>query len=58
MSGRPLPYPYTTGSQIMQFPYKFYFNNNWLYKALPIGFLICVPIFYKIQVSSLCIQWI
>ena len=36
----------------MQFPYKFHFNNNWLYKVLPIGFLLSVPIFYKIQVLS------
>ena len=50
--GRPLPYPYTTGAQLMQFPYKFNFNNNWLYRSLPIGFLICIPTFYKFQVTS------
>ena len=50
--GRPLPYPNILGAQMMQFPYRFYYQNNWLYRALPIGLLVCIPIFYKIQVAS------
>jgi hypothetical protein len=30
MSGRPMKYPYTLGAQVMQFPYKFHFANNWI----------------------------
>ena len=32
VGGRPLPYPYTFGAQIMQFPYKFHWNNSWWVK--------------------------
>ncbi|QQP56219.1 Uncharacterized protein FKW44_000809, partial [Caligus rogercresseyi] len=28
MSGRPLPYPYTLGSQFMQMPWKWLYANN------------------------------
>jgi hypothetical protein len=34
--GRPLPYPYTTGAQLMQFPWKFYYKNNWLFRFDPV----------------------
>jgi len=48
----PLPYPYTNGAQIMQFPYKFHFNNCWVVKAWVLGLALSAPIFYKIQIAS------
>ena len=29
---RPVPYPYTMGAQLTQFPWKKYYDHNWLFK--------------------------
>jgi len=48
----PLPYPYTTGAKINAFPFKFHFNNNWVFKAWCLGVVLTAPIMYKIQIGS------
>eukprot|EP00093_Oithona_nana_P002453 02453.XXX_24188_23845_1 [CDS] Oithona nana genome sequencing. len=53
VASRPLPYPYTLGAQIMQFPYKFHFQNSWWVKCLVAGALINIPFFWKIQNASM-----
>lgn len=30
--GRPMKYPYTYTAKIARFPYKFYFQNSWLFR--------------------------
>jgi len=48
----PLPYPYTFGAKIKSFPWKFHYNNFWLYRAWGLGFIITLPIMYKIQMAT------
>lgn len=47
--GRPMKFPYTLSAKIAQFPFKHYFNNQWIWRYGAISCLICLPIFYKIS---------
>ncbi|KAK2583061.1 hypothetical protein KPH14_009094 [Odynerus spinipes] len=49
---RAMKYPYTLTAQIMQFPYKHYWNHSWLFKYWIIGSIFVAPIFWKIQKLS------
>jgi len=51
MRGSPktMKYPYTLGAQIAQFPYKFYWDNNWNFKYYIIAVIASFPVFYKIN---------
>ncbi|XP_012285448.1 uncharacterized protein LOC105702446 [Orussus abietinus] len=51
-AGRPMKYPYTYAAKIAQFPYRYHFNNSWLFKYHLIACLVCFPIFLKIQNMS------
>jgi hypothetical protein len=31
-AARKMAYPYTLGAQVMQFPFKYYYNNSWVFK--------------------------
>ncbi|CAH1375833.1 unnamed protein product [Tenebrio molitor] len=42
---RPMKYPYTWAAKIAQFPFKFYFENNWVWRYYPVGCLLSVPVF-------------
>lgn len=46
---RHMKYPYTLGAKIAQFPYKYYYKNNWIFRYYPIGFITCLPIFWYIN---------
>ncbi|KAG4068634.1 hypothetical protein HA402_002325 [Bradysia odoriphaga] len=47
--GRPMKFPYTFSAKIAQFPYKFYFQNQWIWKFYAVGVLVSIPVFYKIS---------
>lgn len=54
MSDAPAPprhmkYPYTLGAKIAQFPYKFYFKNNWIVRYYCFSLVLCIPIFKSIS---------
>lgn len=54
MSDAPAParhmkYPYTLGAKIAQFPYKFYFKNNWIIRYYAFSLVLCIPIFKSIS---------
>ncbi|XP_031833628.1 reduction of Rh1 [Nomia melanderi] len=51
---RRMIYPYTLSAKIAQFPYKLYLThkNTWLFRFFPLGILMTLPIFYKIQKLS------
>lgn len=51
-NSRQMKFPYTFSAKIAQFPIKFYINNNWLWKYYLYGFLVSIPIFYKIHQMS------
>lgn len=46
---RPMKFPYTFTAKIAQFPYAFHIKNNWLYRYYCYGFLVSLPVFYKIH---------
>lgn len=53
--GRPMRFPYTLSAKIAQFPFKFYINNNPLWKYWVIGIIASIPVFYKIdRAGKLC----
>lgn len=47
--GRPMKFPYTLSAKIAQFPFKFYYNNNWLFKYYIFGLVVSLPVFMKIS---------
>ena len=49
---RPMKYPYTFSAKIAQFPYKFYWNNNWMFRYYPYGVLAALPVFVYISRKS------
>lgn len=49
---RRMEYPYTWTAKVVNFPWKFYFTKQWLWKTLPFGLLITSPLFYKISQAS------
>lgn len=51
-TSRQMKFPYTFSAKMVQFPAKFYINNNWMWKYYCFGFLVSLPIFYKIQRMS------
>ena len=46
--GLKMKYPLTFTDCLAMFPYKHYYNNSWLYRWLPLGFALSLPIFMKI----------
>lgn len=47
--GRPMKFPYTFSAKIAQFPYKFYFQKQWMWKFYIFGVAASIPVFYKIS---------
>ncbi|XP_018580283.1 uncharacterized protein LOC108917946 [Anoplophora glabripennis] len=46
---RPMKYPYTFSAKIAQFPYKFYFQNNTIFRYYCYGVIAAVPVFVYIS---------
>lgn len=46
---RPMKYPYTFTAKVVQFPWKFYFTRQWIWKYYAISVLVCIPVFKKIS---------
>ncbi|XP_066249689.1 uncharacterized protein roh [Euwallacea similis] len=49
---RPMKFPYTFSAKLAQFPYKFYFNNNWVVKYYCFALVLTIPIFRSISKLS------
>lgn len=47
--GRPMKFPYTLSAKIAQFPYKFYFKNNWVFRYYIFALAVSLPVFMKIS---------
>lgn len=43
--GRPMKFPYTFSAKLAQFPYKFYFKNQWIYRYYVPAVILCLPVF-------------
>lgn len=52
MSSRRMIYPYTMAAKIVQFPYKYYWENSWSFKHVIIAYFVCLPVFYKLEKLS------
>uniref|UniRef100_A0A182P3J6 Uncharacterized protein n=1 Tax=Anopheles epiroticus TaxID=199890 RepID=A0A182P3J6_9DIPT len=48
-AGRTLKYPYTYTAKIVQFPYKHYIKNQWIWRFYFISFGLSLPLFYKLH---------
>ncbi|KAF2899773.1 hypothetical protein ILUMI_06410 [Ignelater luminosus] len=46
---RPMKFPYTFTAKLTQFPWKYYINNNWVYRYYFIAVAVTFPVFYKIH---------
>ena len=46
---RHMKYPYTLTAQIRQFPFKYHFNNNWIYRYYTYAFFVTLPVFAYIH---------
>ncbi|RZC34624.1 hypothetical protein BDFB_002516 [Asbolus verrucosus] len=44
-----MKFPYTYSAKIAQFPYKFYRENNWIYKYYVYGIITSLPVFIYIH---------
>lgn len=51
-AGRPMKYPYTMTSKLVQFPFKHYYNTHWGFRYWVFGIFVSMPLFYKI--GKLC----
>lgn len=47
--GRPMKFPYTFSAKMAQFPWKFYFGKQWVWKYFGLSVIVCLPIFKKIH---------
>ncbi|VEN36646.1 unnamed protein product [Callosobruchus maculatus] len=46
---RPMKFPYTFSAKLAQFPWKFYFQNQWIWKYYAVAVVCCIPIFKSIS---------
>ncbi|XP_065169142.1 uncharacterized protein [Atheta coriaria] len=47
--GRPMKFPHTFTSKLVQFPWKHYFTNQWIWKYYAIAVVVSIPVFKKIS---------
>lgn len=52
--GRPMKFPYTFSAKLAQFPYKYYFKNQWGFRYYIFAIVACIPVFKKIQDLGMC----
>lgn len=50
-----MKFPYTFSAKIAQFPYKFYYKNNWIVRTYPWGFALALPLFWYIDRMGKCL---
>nr|CAD7413094.1 unnamed protein product [Timema cristinae] len=50
--GRPMKFPYTFTAKLVQFPLKFYIQNNWIWRYYIFGIAGSLPVFYYISKLS------
>lgn len=48
-ANREMPYPYTLGAQIRQFPFRFFWRNQPVYRMMIYGWLVSLPIIWQIH---------
>uniref|UniRef100_A0A182X6E2 Uncharacterized protein n=1 Tax=Anopheles quadriannulatus TaxID=34691 RepID=A0A182X6E2_ANOQN len=46
---RTVKYPYTYTQKIVQFPYKHYYKNQWIWRFYFISLGLSLPLFYKLH---------
>nr|CAH7761797.1 unnamed protein product [Callosobruchus chinensis] len=46
---RPMKFPYTFSAKLAQFPWKYYFQNQWVFKYYAIAVVCTIPIFKSIS---------
>ncbi|CAH1990143.1 unnamed protein product [Acanthoscelides obtectus] len=46
---RPMKFPYTFSAKIAQFPYRYYFKNQWIFHYYVYAVGLCIPIFMYIS---------
>nr|CAH7721489.1 unnamed protein product [Callosobruchus chinensis] len=46
---RPMKFPYTFSAKLAQFPYRYYYKNQWIYRYYVYGTICCIPIFMYIS---------
>lgn len=52
VAARRMDYPYTMTAKLVNFPWKFYFTKQWIWKTMPLALLVTSPLFYKIGQAS------
>jgi len=49
---RTMVFPYTMTARLAQFPFKWYWKNEWLMRYYAYAIVICIPVFFWIQKKS------
>ncbi|XP_076047122.1 reduction of Rh1 isoform X2 [Oratosquilla oratoria] len=47
--GRMMKYPYTFTAKLAQFPFAYYFKNQWVFRYYILGVAACIPVFNWIE---------
>lgn len=57
---RRMKFPYTFTARLVQFPYKYYYNqkNAWVFRYGLYAAILTLPVFYKIEKLSKCNNFI
>ena len=58
MSGRVMKYPYTVGAQFRHFPFRMYFEKDWVYRSVWILELFSIVMFYSVFRALLYLQFL
>lgn len=51
---RPMKFPYTFSAKIAQFPFKYYYKNNWMFRYYWYGVIGSIPVFAYFQKLCKC----
>lgn len=51
-NSRRMKFPYTFTAKLVQFPLKYYLQNQWIWRYYAIAVVFCAPVFYKL--GKLC----
>ncbi|CAD7085172.1 unnamed protein product [Hermetia illucens] len=47
-----MKFPYTFSAKVAQFPFRYYIQNQWIWRYYLIACGVCLPVFYKISKLS------
>ena len=50
--GKPMAYPYTFGAAMMQFPFRWHWANERVFRMVGYSLAITLPVFYLIQKAT------